>query len=74
MTTKLPTTVGQYRIVKSRIVSCNDTEGVTRSPIRTPVSRTHLNERLAVLIASGKVAASTVVSKYQDFVAKFSGE
>jgi hypothetical protein len=79
MTTKLPVTAGQYRIVKNHNIPPEGLRSEGPRPdeqavVLVAVPRSRLDERLVALIAGGKVAVSTVVSKYQELVSKFSGE
>jgi hypothetical protein len=64
-----PSYVGQYHIVKTPNIPSDVQDAVLAT-----VPRTRLDERLAVLIASGRVAVSTVVAKYHDLVTKVSSK
>jgi hypothetical protein len=72
MTTKLPVSAGRYSIVGARgaLLGGGPRSGDLRpdEAVLRSVSRSRIDERLAVLVASGRVAASAVVARYRELV------
>jgi hypothetical protein len=66
MTTK---SSGQYRIIKNRNVPIEEQVSVLAK-----VPRSRVDERLASLVASGRVAMSAVVAKYHELVRHSAGD
>ena len=58
----LPASIGTYRIIKTKELTPEDLA------ILHTVKRCRVRERIEVLLGQGRVAASTVVSRYHDLM------